>query len=158
MSKVSKVKFSDLRENMELGPSEWRPITGEMIDGFANLTFDHNLIHKNEAYAQGLGLPHRAAHGLLVFSCAAGLLYELVEAPCKEEGSLLFRGIAKLKFHSLLSAGELIRVKEVRVEVLREYDRAKVKGTDITLAMTVETDKRFVLTGTLEFFYKKVKS
>lgn len=56
-----------------------RQISSDDIGQFADLTGDHNPIHLDDEVAADTVFGRRIAHGLLVQSCAVGLLSQLVD-------------------------------------------------------------------------------
>ena len=56
-----------------LQPSEWMTITQERIDGFADVTEDHQFIHVDEAAAKATPLGSTIAHGFLTLSLLSPL-------------------------------------------------------------------------------------
>jgi len=64
----------------DLGTSEWRTMTFEDIQRFADATGDHQWIHVDRERAKRES-PFRApvAHGYFTLSLIAGLFFELVE-------------------------------------------------------------------------------
>jgi len=63
-----------------IGPSEWREVTQQMIDRFADLTGDHQWIHVDAERAERESPYGRTiAHGNLTLSLIDGLRQDLIE-------------------------------------------------------------------------------
>src|SRR5450756_185194 len=50
---------------VELGPTEWREMTQDRVDAFADVTEDHNFIHVDPARASATPFGGTIAHGYL---------------------------------------------------------------------------------------------
>jgi acyl dehydratase len=74
--------IEDLRalKDKTIGPSEWREVTQEMIDQFAELTGDHQWIHTDPERAKSESpFGTTIAHGNLTLSLIDGLRKDLTE-------------------------------------------------------------------------------
>jgi 3-hydroxybutyryl-CoA dehydratase len=101
-------------DHLRAGP---RRIEAADIDAFAALTGDRHPLHTDELWAAQSRFGQRIAHGLLVVSCAAGLLSR--ESP----RIVALRSIDALRFKRPIAAGEAIAV-DARVASLRRIDAA----------------------------------
>ena len=99
-----------------IGPSEWREVTQEDINAFADLSGDHQWIHvdieraKNESPFGG-----PIAHGNLTLSMIDGFRLELIEASGFQLG--VNYGWNKIRFPAPVPAGAKIRAKAEVVEL-----------------------------------------
>ena len=68
-------------QGAELGPSEWRPVTQEIIDAFAAATGDRQWIHVDRERAERESPFRRAtiAHGYFTLGLVPVFFWELVE-------------------------------------------------------------------------------
>ena len=85
--------------------SERRTITEEDIDGFADLSGDHNPIHTNSEFAKTTIFGKRISHGLLGLSITSGLAAKLGFA---EKTTIAFRGL-DWKFKKPIAIGDSIK-------------------------------------------------
>ncbi len=92
-----------------LGPTGWRTITQEMIDGFAAATGDHQWIHVDveRAAAGPFGAP--IAHGYLTMSLCAPFLEELVVVNGISMG--INYGVDKARFIAPVRVGARVRAR-----------------------------------------------
>lgn len=67
---IRPVTGDELKEyaGRSLLPSEWMTVTQEQINGFADVTDDHQFIHVDEAAASATPLGSTIAHGFLTLS------------------------------------------------------------------------------------------
>ncbi len=94
---------------VELGVSDWIPITQERIDAFANATDDHQWIHSDVARARRESpWKETIAHGYLTLSLAPALLRQILTV----EGSTtaINTGIEKMRLSSPVLAGSRVRL------------------------------------------------
>ena len=92
-----------------VGPTEWREVTQEMIDTFADLSGDHQWIHVDvERAAKESPFGTTIAHGNLTLSMIDGFRVDLVEV-----GSGFALGVNygwnKVRFPAPVPAGSSIR-------------------------------------------------
>jgi acyl dehydratase len=110
---VAEVKGVDgIKELMgsEIGPSEWREVTQEDINTFADLSGDDQWIHVDVERAKKespFGGP--IAHGNLTLSMIDGFRIELIEASGFQLG--VNYGWNKIRFPAPVPAGAKIRAK-----------------------------------------------
>jgi acyl dehydratase len=116
---VAEVKGVDgIKELMgsEIGPSEWREVTQEDINTFADLSGDDQWIHVDVERAKKespFGGP--IAHGNLTLSMIDGFRIELIEASGFQLG--VNYGWNKIRFPAPVPAGAKIRAKAEVVEL-----------------------------------------
>lgn len=69
------VKKDELKEMIgtQLGVSDWLEVSQEMINQFADVTFDHQFIHVNEEMAKQTPFGGTIAHGFLSLSLLSKL-------------------------------------------------------------------------------------
>ncbi len=120
----------------ELGVSEWKEIDQKRIDGFAELTEDHQWIHVDVKRATAES-PYGAAiaHGFLTLS--------LIPAMSKDnfvvEGKMgINYGLNKVRFLGAVTVGSRIRVRSF----LLRADKVSDHTVNLTVRQTVEVEGR----------------
>ena len=116
-----------------LGSTDWRTVTQDQVDAFADLTDDHNPIHVDPEHAAGTPFGGTIVHGYFTVSLLAPLLEELLHV----EGASLGvnYGIDKLRFPAPVPVGARFRASAELAEV------AEIKGgVQIRVATTVEVE------------------
>ena len=111
MAAVEVVGIEGLKELMgkTIGPGEWRTVTQEDIDTFADLTGDHQWIHTDVERAKAESpFGTTIAHGNLTLSIIDGLRIELIESSGFKLG--VNYGWNKVRFPAPVPAGARVRV------------------------------------------------
>jgi len=109
-------------EDWEIGKeyvSASRTITEADIVHFAGISGDYNPLHIDEEYCKKTIFGTRIAHGPLVYSIAAGLLFQL---HLYDDTLIAFLGFDSLKFTKHVIAGDTITVK---ISVLEKRETSK---------------------------------
>jgi acyl dehydratase len=101
-----------------LGFSEWRTMTQDEVDAFADLTGDHNWIHVDRERAAGGPFGGTIAHGYLTLSLLAPLMLELLRV--EGASTVINYGLNRVRFPAPLPVGaryraglELANVEEI---------------------------------------------
>ena len=118
MAAVEVVGIEGLKELMgkTIGPGEWRTVTQEDIDTFADLTGDHQWIHTDVERAKAESpFGTTIAHGNLTLSIIDGLRIELIESSGFKLG--VNYGWNKVRFPAPVPAGARVRSTAEVVEV-----------------------------------------
>jgi acyl dehydratase len=103
-------------QGKEIGPSEWRTVTQEDIDTFAELTGDHQWIHTDvERAKKESPFGTTVAHGNLTLSLIDGLRIELRKSTGFKLG--VNYGWNKVRFPAPVPSGSKIRATAEVVEV-----------------------------------------
>jgi acyl dehydratase len=103
-------------QGKEIGPSEWREVTQEDIDAFAELTGDHQWIHTDvERAKKESPFGTTVAHGNLTLSLIDGLRLELLKSTGFKLG--VNYGWNKVRFPAPVPSGSKIRATAEIVEV-----------------------------------------
>ena len=103
-------------QGQEVGPSEWRTVTQEDIDTFADLTGDHQWIHTDVERAKTESpFGTTVAHGNLTLSLIDGLRIELMRSTGFKLG--VNYGWNKVRFPAPVPSGSRIRATAEVVEV-----------------------------------------
>ena len=93
----------------ELGVSEWITVDQQMIDTFADCTFDHQWIHiAPERAAKETPFGGTIAHGFLTLSLASKFAYDCT-SPAPGQDMAINYGFNKLRFLSPVKAGSRLR-------------------------------------------------
>ena len=112
-----RVPVAELRSlvGRELGPSEWVEIDQQRIDGFADITEDHQFIHVDPEAAAAGPFGTTIAHGFLSLSLLTRLGAEFMVEP---EGAttLVNYGFDKVRFLAPVPSGARIRARATVLE------------------------------------------
>lgn len=112
------MSFDRCFDELSLGDavrSPARTVTEEDIATFAALTGDTHPLHVDAAWAARSPFGHRVAHGMLVLSCAVGLV------PLAPEQVVALRGVREAVFKRPVAIGDTVAVG-VEVARLRALD------------------------------------
>lgn len=111
MTTPLRVALDDLPgvQGAELGPSEWREITQDDVNVFADLTGDHNPIHVDADAAAASPFGTRIAHGLLTLSIVVPHLSQLWTVT--GVGTGINYGLNRVRFPAPVPSGSRIRVR-----------------------------------------------
>lgn len=107
------------KEGTRFGPTEWLAIEQDRVDGFADVTGDHQWIHVDVERAKAGPFGGTIAHGYLTMSLVNYFLPQLVEvrgfAHAVNVGADRLRFLAPVKTGSRIRAvGEIVSVEEVK--------------------------------------------
>ncbi len=94
-----------------LGVSDWRTITQEAVDRFADATGDHQWIHVDPERAASGPFGGPIAHGYLTLSLAPVLISEVVDLEDVQMG--VNYGCNKVRFISPVPVGKAVRMTAV---------------------------------------------
>lgn len=99
------------RAGSHLGYSEWREITQERVNRFADDTDDHQWIHVDVERAKSRPFGQTIAHGFLTLSLAVPMLEEVFDV----EGTKLIvnYGLNRVRFPAPMPVGSRIRLGAV---------------------------------------------
>ncbi|AQX20147.1 MaoC family dehydratase [Bartonella sp. WD16.2] len=107
-----KITIQDIKNliGKEIGLSQWRLVTQDMINQFASATDDHQWIHVDEEKAKKTPFGGTIAHGFLTLSLLSTLAYEALP---KLEGATMEinYGFDKIRFMSPVKTGAQIRAR-----------------------------------------------
>ena len=118
MDKVSIASIDELREliGKSVGPSDWREVTQEMINGFAEISGDHQWIHTDIERAKTESpFGTTIAHGNLTLSMADGFRSQLFAFDGFQLG--VNYGWNKVRYPAPVPAGAKVRGSVETVEV-----------------------------------------
>jgi acyl dehydratase len=130
-----------------LGHTDWREMTQERVDRFADVTEDHNYIHVDVERAKASQFGGTIAHGYLTVSLLAPISQQLLEVT---DATGVNYGMDRLRFPAPLPVGAEFRgtgeVKEV----------SEIKGgiqAKVLLAVEVRGSERPALIADCLFRY-----
>ena len=131
-----------------LGPSEWLVIEQDRVDGFAEVTGDHQWIHVDVERAKTGPFGGTIAHGYLTLSLVNHFLPELIEvrgfAHAVNVGADRLRFLSPVKVGSRIRAsGEIVAVEEIK-QAIQSVVRVTIdiEGSDKP-ACVVDTISRY---------------
>jgi acyl dehydratase len=99
----------------EIGTSSWVEVTQDLIDGFADLTGDHQWIHTDPEKAASGPFGTTIAHGYLTLSLLIPLLEEVLVI--ENRTSSVNYGLDKVRFPAPVPSGSRVRLTAKLAEV-----------------------------------------
>ncbi len=107
------------QEGTKLGPTEWFLVDQARVDGFADVTLDHQWIHVDVERARQGPFGGTIVHGYLTMSLVNHFLPQLIEvrgfAHAVNVGADKLRFLSPVKVGSRIrGAGEIVSVEEVK--------------------------------------------
>jgi acyl dehydratase len=111
----------------ELGHTEWREMTQERVNAFADVTEDHNFIHVDPERAKATPFGGTIAHGFLTLSLLAPISQQLLNVT-GATASINY-GLDKLRFPAPLPVGAQFRGTGVLTEVTDVKGAVQAKAT-----------------------------
>ena len=115
-----------------LGHSEWTQMTQQRVDGFADLTGDHNFIHVDVERASETRFGGTIAHGFLTLSLLAPFTQRL---DVTDAALRINYGLDRVRFPAPLPVGARFRITATIIEVTPLEGGAQVK-----LAASIEVE------------------
>ena len=119
---------------VELGPTEWHVVDQSRIDGFADLTGDHQWIHVDPARAADSPFGSTIAHGLYSLSRTPAFLEELMAFDGFAHS--LNYGYDKVRFIHPLPVDSRIRLRAS----LTSVEETSPGQVNVVTKLTVEAD------------------
>lgn len=136
------------QEGTRLGPTEWLVIEQTRVDGFAEVTGDHQWIHVDVERAKDGPFGGTIAHGYLTMSLVNFFLPDLIEVRgfthAVNVGADRLRFLAPVKVGSRIrGVGEIVGVEEVKGGVQSVVRvTVEIEGSDKP-ACVVDTISRY---------------
>lgn len=118
----------------DLGPTEWVPITQDMVNQFADLTRDHNFIHVDAEAARRTPFGGTIALGFLTLSMLAWIMGQANVVPANAVIGMNY-GLNRVRFLEPVACGARVRG---HVKPLAFEDKAG--RLLVTLEVTVEIE------------------
>jgi acyl dehydratase len=109
-----------------LGPTDWREMTQERVDAFADVTEDHNYIHVDPERARESPFGGTIAHGYLSVAMLAPISQELLDV---SGATGVNYGMDRLRFPAPLPVGARYRGSAEVTAVEDVKGGAQVKAT-----------------------------
>ena len=136
-------------EGQELGTSDWHEVTQEAIDGFADVTGDHQFIHVDVERAKQTPFGGTIAHGYYTLSLAP----YLSDQAFKLDGIAMAvnYGLNKVRFPAPLPVGSKVRMRMALQDVEDIPGGAQIK-IEVTLERE-DGDKPVCVAETLARVY-----
>lgn len=146
------VEFENIKniEGIDLGYSEWRAITQEMVDTFADLADDHQWIHTDPQQAKDGPFGAPIAHGFLTLSLIIPFWSELFDV--RGVKTKLNYGLDTVRFISPVKVGSRIRMHAVAKEVSEVKDNGVHLVTDTSIEIEGEERPAVVATFLARFY------
>jgi acyl dehydratase len=116
-----------------LGYSEWRQVTQEQINTFADATGDHQWIHVDQERARSGPFRTTIAHGYLTLALLVPMWGELLEIRGVRMG--INYGLNKVRFPAPVRSGTKIRLGAALAEVTD-----LPRGTEAVVDMVIECE------------------
>jgi acyl dehydratase len=118
----------------ELGPTEWFTVDQSRVDGFADMTEDHQWIHVDPDRAADGAFGATVAHGFLTLS----LIPYFVNALRRIEGVRMGvnYGLNKVRFPAPVRVGSRVRARTT----MTELDRIGTDAVQLVTRTTVEVE------------------
>jgi acyl dehydratase len=126
-------RLSDLpaHRGRPIGPTDWRAMTQQRVDEFADVTEDHNYIHVDPDRAKDSPFGGTIAHGYLGVALLAPISQALLHVT--DAATSVNYGMDRLRFPAPLpvgvefrGAGKILEVEEIR------------GGMQVKVALTIE--------------------
>jgi acyl dehydratase len=135
-------------EGTKLGPTDWLAIDQERVNGFAEVTGDHQWIHVDVERAKDGPFGGTIAHGYLTMSLVNYFLPQLIEvrgfAHAVNVGADRLRFLSPVKVGSRIrGVGEIVGVEEVKGAIQSVVRvTVEIEGSDKP-ACVVDTISRY---------------
>ncbi len=120
---------------LEVGASEWLTITQEMVDRFADTTFDHQWIHCDVERARRespYGGP--VAHGFLTLSLIPGFRSQILTLTGVSR--VINYGVNRVRFPNAVPVGARVR----GVQTVRKVERTAAAAARVVSGFVIEIE------------------
>ena len=140
------------QEGTKLGPTDWLTIDQDRVNGFAEVTGDHQWIHVDVERAKAGPFGGTIAHGYLTMSLVNFFLPDLIEVRgfthAVNVGADRLRFLAPVKVGSRIrGVGEIVSVEEVKGAIQSVVRvTVEIEGSDKP-ACVVDTISRYFPAG-----------
>lgn len=115
---TTEIEFADIEnvKGRDLGFTEYRTVTQEQVDTFADATDDHQWIHTDPERAKSSPFGGPIAHGFLTLSLAIPFWTELLEV--KGVATKINYGLDKVRFPAPVRVGARVRMTATVADVV----------------------------------------
>lgn len=134
-----------------LGSSEWREVTQEQINTFADATDDHQWIHVDAARAAAGPFGTTIAHGFLTLSLLVPMWSEILHFEGVRLG--INYGLNKVRFPSPVPVGARIRAGATLVSVETVADGSLQIGVDFVIERDGSEKPCCIAQGLYRFYF-----
>lgn len=128
---VTTIVDAPLQVGRKIGPTDWRRMTQERVNQFAELTGDHNFIHVDPERARATPFGGTIAHGYLTLALLGPISQQLLVVT--DASTSINYGLNKVRYPAPLPVGAEFRGQGEIVQVT-PFDG----GVQITATFTVE--------------------
>lgn len=118
----------------DLGRSEWREVTQDLVTAFADVSGDHQWIHTDVARAERGPFGATIAHGFMVLSWGIPMFAELLTVT--GVGMALNYGLNRVRFPAPVVVGSRVRLHADVAEV----NRVPRDGLEVVRSFTFELE------------------
>lgn len=132
-----------------VGTTDWKVISQDKINLFADATDDHQWIHVDPERAK-LESPYHTtiAHGYLTLSILPSMWQELVQV--NNISMMVNYGMDKMRFGQPVKSGDEVRLTAKLDSVANLRGITKV---EISFTLNIKDEKKFALEGIATFLY-----
>jgi acyl dehydratase len=128
----------------EVGTSEWFAVDQPLIDGFADITRDHQFIHVDPERARQTPFGGTIAHGFLTLSLLAGFAYEVLPGIEGSSAGVNY-GMNNLRFLAPVRSGKRVRARFVLKDCVPRQSGAYLSTVSVTLEIEGESKPALVV-------------
>jgi len=128
---VTTIADAPLQAGRKVGPTEWRRMTQEQVNQFAEVTGDRNFIHVDPQRARETAFGGTIAHGYLTLSLLGPISQQLIVV--SDASTSINYGLNKVRFPGPLPVGAEFRGHGGIVEV-----NPFGEGVQVTATFSVE--------------------
>ncbi|MBO6718689.1 MAG: MaoC family dehydratase [Rhizobiaceae bacterium] len=141
------ISLEEMRRSVgkEVGVSDWRVVTQEMIDKFADATDDHQFIHVDPLRAMAeTQFGGTIAHGFLTLSLLSTMAYEALP-PLHNAEISINQGFERMRFIAPVRSGARIRARFDLVRLHARPSNWVEIGYDVTMEIENQTKPALAL-------------
>ena len=120
-----------------LGHSDWLQITQDRINGFADVTNDHQFIHVDPERAKASPFGSTIAHGFLTLSLLADLCKDLMVVPENAVMTINY-GFDKVRFIAPVKVDSYIRAASKVLDIQEKQNNQWLIKTEVTIEIQHE--------------------
>ena len=141
---------------VEVGPTEWFAIDHNRINGFADVTEDHQWIHVDKERAAGGPFGKTIAHGFLTLSLLPHLVSELRRVDGLRMG--INYGLNRVRFPAPVPVDSRLRARATMMSAERTGDGAVQVVTTVTVEIEGSPKPALVAEWVNRFYFAEAGS